>query len=457
MSALTSLSQAELIEIILQLRGEIAELRGEIAALRARVVELEEENQRLRTGKGGGTALAVKASRPPKEEKERKPRDRAYVRRREAQVDEVRVHAVGCCPECGRKLQGGWEHSRRQAIEVRFETRVVEHVRVARWCGVCGERRVAPVGAPQFGVQGKRRLGVSVQALVTLLHVGCRVPIRMLRKLLWEMGELSLSNGEVVALLAGMQEAGKPRLEEIKEQLRSSPAVCADETGWRENGKNGYLWGFFTPELRYYEYRDTRAGSVPVEVLGEGFGGVVTCDFYAGYNKVGVLQRCWPHLLRDADELAALNADRPEVVSWTEALRALYREAKAVALACRELPANSRQRRKERRRLEKLAAALARPYVSDLNAPQRVLSQRIMKHLHELFVFVSDPRVPGDNNLAERSLRPAVIARKISGGTRSDKGSTTRTGLMSLLGTWTAEGRPLLGSCQEVLLPTPAP
>jgi hypothetical protein len=217
------------------------------------------------------------------------------------------------------------------------------------------------------------------------------------------------------------------------------------------------LWGFFTEQERYFEYRKSRAAAVPEEVLGEDFGGVVTCDFYAGYNKVGVLQRCWFHLLKDARELAELKADRPEVVAWTEALQALYEEANAFTLIALELPADCRERRKARRRFERLATELARPYAKDPNAPQRVLAQRISKHLHELFVFISDPAVPATNNLAERSLRPSVIARKISGGTRSPKGSATRMGLMSLLGTWAAQGKGQLQGCRELLLPTPAP
>jgi len=65
---------------------------------------------------------------------------------------------------------------------------------------------------------------------------------------------------------------------------------------------------------------------------------------------------------------------------------------------------------------------------------------------------VTDPEVAADNNLAARSLRPAVIARKISGGTRSAKGSETKMGLMRLFGTWAAQGKPLLSSCQQLLL-----
>jgi ribosomal protein L34E len=440
-NTLPSLSQAQLIEIILRLREEVA-------ALQARVAELEEENRKLREGKG--TPLAVKPSRPKREERERKHRGRAFVRRREAEPTERRAHAIEQCPECGRKLQGGWEHARREVIEVVFQTRVIEHVFVGRWCGICQKRWVPTAASAELGVQGRRRFGASVQALVTLLHLHCRMPIRMIRDVLWEMGELSISNGGVEQLLQGMRGAGEPSLAAIKARLRASAAVHGDETGWREDGKNGYLWGFFTDTDRYFEYRKTRASLVPEEILGKGFRGVCTCDFYGGYNPLPRLQRCWVHLLRDVKELVARHPERPEVGVWREAVRGLYQEAK-------EFSAESpRRRRRARRDFEERAEALARPYAQMAEAPQRVLSARILKHLGELFVFVEHPHVSADNNLAERSLRPSVIARKVSGGTRSAKGSDTRMGLMSLLSTWRAKGQPLLKSCREVLLPTPA-
>ncbi len=63
-----------------------------------------------------------------------------------------------------------------------------------------------------------------------------------------------------------------------------------------------------------------------------------------------------------------------------------------------------------------------------------------------------DPAVPADNNLAERSLRPLVIARKVSGGTRSPEGSRVRMALASLFGTWLAQGRNPLAACHQTLL-----
>jgi transposase len=82
---------------------------------------------------------------------------------------------------------------------------------------------------------------------------------------------------------------------------------------------------------------------------------------------------------------------------------------------------------------------LCAPYVGT-SAPMHTLCERVERFLPELFVFVARPDVPPDNNLAERSVRPLVIARKISGGSRSPKGSDTRMDIYSLFGTWAAQG-----------------
>jgi len=82
-------------------------------------------------------------------------------------------------------------------------------------------------------------------------------------------------------------------------------------------------------------------------------------------------------------------------------------------------------------------------------APANRCRKRVEDFLPELFVFVAVPGVPAHNNLAERSVRPLVIARKISGGSRSPKGSQTRMGLASLFGTWMAQS---LNPFQQCLL-----
>ena len=82
--------------------------------------------------------------------------------------------------------------------------------------------------------------------------------------------------------------------------------------------------------------------------------------------------------------------------------------------------------------------------------PCQTLAKRLLRHQDEVFVFVLVPGVSADNNLAERSLRPLVISRKISGGTRSPQGSQTRMVLTSLFQTWAAQGRNPLVECRRL-------
>jgi transposase len=96
-------------------------------------------------------------------------------------------------------------------------------------------------------------------------------------------------------------------------------------------------------------------------------------------------------------------------------------------------------RRTQQRAFEQELWQLCAPY-AHTSSPLHTLCERVERFLPELFVFVARPEVPSDNNLAERSVRPLVITRKISGGSRSPKGSDTRMDLFSLFGTWAAQG-----------------
>jgi hypothetical protein len=96
--------------------------------------------------------------------------------------------------------------------------------------------------------------------------------------------------------------------------------------------------------------------------------------------------------------------------------------------------------------------ALSRPFLNP-DVLQRAPAQRIGKFLPELFTFVEYPGVPSENSAAERAIRPCVIARKVGGGTRSQKGSNTKMALMSLFGTRRAQAQHLLHACQLMLLP----
>jgi transposase len=448
-SGLDELSRDQLMDLALKQHEIIVMQEQAIKRLTERVEALEDELEKLRSQMGGGSAPEwVKPNRKERREQERserKKRKKSFVRPRETPTEIVK-HAVESCPDCGRPLGGGWLHRVRQVIDIpQTPVRVVEHQVIARRCGVCGRVHIPKLDLSK-DVLGKHRVGVRLMSLIAKLHTECRVPLDTIRNALETLYCLRLSKGELSEILHTVAKHGQDEYAKLLADVRGSPVAHADETGWREDGLNGYIWSFSTPKTRFFVYNRSRASDIPKQVLGDEFSGVLVCDFYSAY---GVLltrrQRCWVHFLRD---LRKLKDDYPKDVSveqWVNKVIRVYRRAKKFKGRKFE------DRLAKRTLLEEELLGVALPYVKT-DLPQHVLAERIERFLPELFVFVEDPRVPSSNNAAERSVRPSVIARKISGGTRSAKGSATKMTLMSLFGSWKLRGLNTLESCRQMLL-----
>jgi transposase len=454
-SGLEGLTREELIELVLKLHETVQRQAARISELEAivqrqaeRINDLEEEVAKLRGSRPGG--IAIKASVKHKEKKSRKGRSHSFARRA-LQATEVVYHAVESCPDCGRRLSGGSLKWRHQVVEIPpVQAKVTDHLFLERRCGVCGKRWTpeATEVLAEF-VVGRKNVGIGLMSLVAHLKTVCRVPIEPIRKLLWTVWGVKVSSGELVEILHDVAEIGQAEYESLLGRVRGSPVVHGDETGWREDGVNGYIWSFSTPEVRYYTYRQSRGSVIVKEVLSDEFAGALVTDFYAAYNiYLGTKQRCWVHLGRDLETLKEKNPDIPEVVAWADAVMGVYYRAKDSV----KREQKDRERLKLKQGFESELLALAGPYLGAKSAPQRVLAQRIERFIAELLVFVQYPDVPSENNAAERAIRPAVVARKISGGTRSARGSKTSSVLRSLFETWNLEGHNTLDACRTMLV-----
>ena len=383
----------------------------------------------------------------------RKQRAHGFARRRMEPTRRV-VHAPESCPECGTGLSGGWVHGTREVIEVPLvPAEVVEHVMVARMCRLCRKSRL-PKDPLQGLVVERQRFGINLVSLIVTLREEGRLPIRSIQWYLRTVHQVKVSVGAITNAIKQVAQWARPSVNAMLERIRGSPVVHADETGWRQDGANGYVWTFSTPTERYFVRRG-RGKAVVDEVLGESFTGVLVSDFYAAYNHyLGLKQRCWAHLLRDIHELDALYPEDTGLAQWSRAVKRLYARAKAWAADAGRLPARGYERltSPDQLMLEDQLMSMCRPFLADKTAPQAKLCRRIERFIKELFVFVSHPDVPPDNNAAERSLRHLVISRKISGGTRSQQGSDTKMTLASLFGAWRARGFNPLLECRRMLV-----
>ncbi len=308
---------------------------------------------------------------------------------------------------------------------------------------------------------GQQRLGVNVISLIATLREEGRLPIRSVQWYLRTVHQLRLSVGAITAAVHRTAQRAQTPVDRILAQIRASPVVHADETGWHQNGNNGYVWTFSTPTERYFRRRG-RGKAVVDEALIESFSGVLVSDFYSAYHHDdGPIQRCWAHpcssqgqaLLRDIHDLRTLYPDDAPLTKWAKAVHGIYDRAKACTHP------QAKRRRTAQLALERQLLALGQPFRHDPSATQAKLCRRIERHIRsqprtgygELFVFVAEPDVPADHNPAERSRRHLVISRKVSGGARSERGTASKMTLASLFGAWRAQGLNPLAACRQLL------
>ena len=290
---LTTASRETLLAMIAQQEATIDQLQQRVAALETRV------NTRGSPGMPGNKP--AKAQKLPRKAT-RKPRPHGFARKRMAPTQRVE-HTMEVCPECGTHLIGGWVQRRREVIEIPVvPVQVTEHVFIARVCPMCEGRRVPKVALGGV-VLGKQHLGVNLLSLIVTLREEGRLPVRTIQWYLRTVHQLHLSVGGIVEVIHRAAQQAQGVVEQIVERIRASPVVHADETGWRQEGANGYVWSFSTPTEQYFLRRGRDKGVVD-EVLDDSFSGVLVSDFYAAYNHYpGLKQRCWAHLLRDIHEL----------------------------------------------------------------------------------------------------------------------------------------------------------
>jgi hypothetical protein len=245
------------------------------------------------------------------------------------------------------------------------------------------EGRVNQRNSP--GMQGNKppqqRLGVNLVSLIAPLREEGRLPFRMIQWYLKTVHQLDLSVGGIVQAIHGATNRTQRAVAEVLERVRGSPVVHADETGWRQDGANGYVWTFSIPTERYFLRRGRGKGVVD-EVLDESFGGVLVSDFYAAYNHYpGPKQRCWAHLLRDIHELRGYPQDT-KLARRAKAIHKLHAEAKAF------VHPEAKQCRRYQLALERKLLIRCRPFLDDPLAVQGKLCRRIQRFNKELLVFL---------------------------------------------------------------------
>lgn len=371
------------------------------------------------------------------------------TRQRPDRVDRtVEVPAPERCPGCGKEgLEEGGEVSEHLQEDVEIEARTV--VTCFRhgmaWCSRCGKW---VHGRGEGEVRQGCVLGPTARSLVVFLRERMHLPYRKVKGLMREWLGLDVSAAGLWGMCRSAAREGSVLYEDLRSKVQASAQVHADETGWRVNGRNEWLWYAGNGDLAFFEVGERRDGEMAKRVLGEGFGGLLTTDDYAAYNAVGARerQRCLAHPLREARDQKAFQMGLEEKLRDSKAIGFYEAVMKVLGEAC-EIEARTRRgeeagdqksrQRAKRRLIEELGRVCGKKQGQE---DAERLRQRLMDRPEDLFRFLDYERADPTNNHAERALRPAVVMRKISGGSRSEAGAWAHGILMSLTETARLKG-----------------
>jgi transposase len=300
-------------------------------------------------------------------------------------------------------------------------------------CRVCGRRVQGrhPLQTSDALGAAATQLGPQAITAAAVLNKQLGLPLGKISIFFADRFGLRVTPGGLVQALHRAARRATPTYAALCEQIRGSPVVSPDETGWKVAGHSSWLWAFATPDTTVYAIQPGRGFEEAATILGPEFDGVLVRDGWAPYRRFdrAIFQTCVAHILRRCRDLVR---DHHE-----------YRFAPAVAaLVHHGLHVRDRWRAGT---ISAHGVAVAHGHLFNrLNAlidrPGRApVAQRFARHLSYeapgLFTFLLDPIIDATNWRAEHALRPAVVSRKVCGGNRSRRGAHTHEVLASVIRT----------------------
>ena len=386
----------------------------------------------------------------PAEQKKKpgkQPGAKGFGRTQKFAVTGERVHRAAACTACSDPLPGdapsqayaAWDEIDIEVLpEGGLRLNCTRHTLLDITGGCCGHTtRTLPCRAgadalwDRVGLSEWRLVGPNLAAVIAMLALRMRLSRARIRELLHELFGITLSIGVIDQTIREAGRACAPLEDVLVDEIQKAALVHADETGWPESGVLLWLWVLVSASTVLY-FIGGRTREMLRNALGGDFAGVLMADGYSVYRAWLNRLRCWAHLLRKARGLKESTDGRVAGVGG-EMLAILTRLVEAV-LSARESPppvALTELHGGDIRRLR----ALCEMHRDDGHKKLRELAGEFLNDWAVILRQVAEPNLPLTNNPAETALRPMVIARDISHGTRCASGSRAYALLASVIET----------------------
>jgi transposase len=325
---------------------------------------------------------------------------------------------------------------------------ITEHQAHGSHCPACGHCTWGEIPA-KIRAHG---FGANLAAIVVLMSVLCRGSKRIIEEFIETVFQVPLSLGTIANLEQETSAALSTPYQEAQEAVRAAAVKNADETSWKQAGKKRWLWMAATSTIACFKICIGRGKAELRELLGDVIQGVVGSDRLSVYNQVGLVRRqlCWSHLKRDFQKWVDRGGEAGPKLGQAglEAVRQLFARWR-----------DFRERRMDRSALqaallpvqEELRAALETGASCD-DVRVRRFCRNVLGVYPALWTFARVEGVEPTNNHAERTLRRAVIWRKVSFGNHSDAGCRFTERILSVVQTLRMQQRPVLDYLRQALL-----
>ncbi len=353
------------------------------------------------------------------------------------------------CPACGEKLETDVEVATTIDVPEKAQRTIKRFEVETGKCPRCGMRvrgRHAGLAGDQFGATA-HRVGTNVLAQALSLHYHSGLPLRKVPEVMEMITGIDVTQSALTQRAKKLcQEHGAlgKVYRELRGEVRRSPVINTDDTGWRTGGQPSYLMGFFSPLLAVFQVRDRHRHEEVEEMIGKDYDGILGTDRGTSYEAQSLgetqQQKCLSHLLKNLSEVEETKRGRARCFTRDikKTLRAgleLWQEHRAGRIGRAEY------RRRGEEIYEELTHQLRDRQMSDADN-QRMLDGIGMQHDRgRVFLFLEHPEVEPTNNRAERGLRPAVIARKVSQCSKNAVGAGIFETMKSITATLAIRGQ----------------
>lgn len=430
MRDLESLSREELIDVILDQHRLIERLRVDVEQLKKR----------------GSAAPFSKGNRKTNPKAPGRKPGQGYFRFRTAPEQAKKENATPVpvaaadCPCCGGKLG----EAREEIVSTTdIPAALVPEVRIyaveARQCLECGKSVRGEHPDIVSGQQGAtaHRVGPRVKALAHILHYVHGVPVRKTAEIVEQLTGVRLTQGAITQDAAKQTEGPVgERYSELREAVKEQAVIHTDDTGWRVGGAPAYLMAFVNEFLSVYQVRPRHRNEEVRELIPADFPGVMICDRGPSYDARELedvaQQKCLSHLIRNAKAVEESKSGRAR--QFGRRLKELLQQALALSAKRNELKAADYS--KQVAELDDALTFHLRDRVLSDKDNQTLLNGVGAQHDRvRVLSFLTEDGVEPTNNRAERDLRPAVIARKLSHCSRNERGARAFEAFTSVLQT----------------------